>query len=731
MIYRQRWAQSRSLSEVLALALALATLMFILVILPSRSASALTLPKADYRFQNTPNSSVGTAPALTDIPLPNTNTFPTAMVDGASRTVLGFPKSNGVQLSDTTGVVSNGTYTIVALFEFDDLVGFKRIVDFKNGTSDRGLYFFNGKLTFYQNLGAGSTTIAANNYVQVVLTRDASSKEVVGYVDGVQQFSFTDTNNDAVISAKNTLRFFRDNESSGGATGEDSPGSVARIRLYNTALNDDEVGALDRREPSTFVVNSTGDENDLNFPSGVSNGSPDSKCDVNASASGNQCSLRAAIQQANAISGKDTINFNIAGTGVKTVAVASELPPITGAVTINGYSQPNASPNTKTVGTDAVLLIELNGQNAVRSGLRLDASDSTIKGLVINRFTSDGIYAPGNDNIIEGNYIGTDASGTTDQGNGLYGVEIGFSSSNNTVGGTTAASRNLISGNSASGVLVSGSNNTVKGNYIGTNASGTASLGNSFSGVNLFGSSTNNVVGGTTSGARNVISGNSGDGVNLSNGPNNCRIEGNYIGTNASGTAALGNGLDGVEIFQASNNVVGGTNAGARNVISRNQGDGVYIDGSAATGNRIVRNSIFNNGKLGINLDGGTQNVAGVTANDPGDADTGDNGLLNRPVLTSAETSGGQTTIKGYLDKTTNEAIDLQFFASPVADPSRFGEGKTFLGEKTDVFGDPDARVNFSVTLPTPVAAGQVVTAIATDTFTNDYSEFSNAVAVQ
>ena len=407
MIYSHQWTDSGRFMKVVALALALAALTTSLILFPTRPASAQTQPTADYRFQDTRSTSVGTAPALTDIGsnlATNPNTFEPATVDGALRKVLRFPQGNGVKLSPTTGVVSNGTYTVVALFEFDDVTGYRRILDFKNGTNDNGLYVNNGNLEFYRTTPASGTgtPMAANTYVQVVLTRD-SSGTVVGYVNGVQQFSFSDALGDAVIDTNNTLRFFRDNESD-GVTTEHSAGSVARIRLYDTALDADEVEALDRREPSTFVVNATGDENDLNFPGGVPNGSPDSKCDVNAS-DGDQCTLRAAIQQANAISGKDAIDFNITGTGVKTIAVASQLPPITDAVTINGYSQPGASPNTETIGTDALLLIELNGQNAGTSanGLRLQASDSTIKGMVINRFSNDGIYVTGNKNIIEGN----------------------------------------------------------------------------------------------------------------------------------------------------------------------------------------------------------------------------------------------------------------------------------------------------------------------------------------
>ncbi len=738
MIVRQRWAQVGSSLRLVALALALAALMSVLLLLTSsRSASAQTLPTADYRFQDAQSSSVGTAPALTDIG-PGNNTFTTATVDGASSKVLSFPQGNGLQLSPTTGVVSNGTYTIVVLFEFDSVDGYRRIVDFKNGTSDNGLYVRNGNLEFYPRAVGTGTPIAANTYVQVVLTRN-SSGTVVGYVDGSQQFSFSDTSNDAVIDANNALRFFRDNESNGDTT-EHSAGSVARIRLYGGALTASEVGALDRLEPTTFTVNSTGDEDDPD--------SRDGKCDVSATA-GDQCTLRAAIQQANVTSGADTINFNIPGNGVHTITPISALPSIFDPLTIDGYSQPGASPNTLAVGNNAALKIELSGKIAeVATGIRITSSeDCVVKGLIINRWGQNGVEvtSPGDRNRIEGNFIGTDASGTADRGNSSSGVLI-EGAPNNIVGGTTPGTRNVISGNNGNGVQIIGTDtmfpdnpnahdNRIEGNYIGTDASGTFignGLGN-YSGVVII-DAPNNIVGGTTPGARNVISGNNGHGVSIvyPDAKDN-QVVGNYIGTDKNGTADLGNVHNGVHLFKASNNVVGGTTSGASNRISGNSGSGVAIEtygGVEAAGNRILRNSIFDNdGGLGINLEGGIESDEGVTRNDTGDADTGPNGLQNYPVITSAITSGGETTIKGTLNTTASDRLTIQFFSSSAADPSDFGEGKTYIGEiKVDT--NLEGNTAFSFIPSTPLAAGQVVTATATSAFTNDTSEFSRAVAV-
>src|SRR5205085_12130317 len=157
--------------------------------------------------------------------------------------------------------------------------------------------------------------------------------------------------------------------------------------------------------------------------------------------------------------------------------------------------------------------IELNGSGAGDStvGLNLAAASSVVRGLVINRFDGTAIVLNGNSHV-EGCYIGTDAAGSAAQGNGEQGVSIS-GNSNNTVGGTTAAARNVISGSASNGVLILGpaSGNLIQGNYIGTNAAGTAGLGNAGDGIFVVsGSNTvsNCTIGGTTAGAGNVISGN-------------------------------------------------------------------------------------------------------------------------------------------------------------------------------------------------------------------------------
>src|SRR5439155_27181143 len=155
-------------------------------------------------------------------------------------------------------------------------------------------------------------------------------------------------------------------------------------------------------------------------------------------------------------------------------------------------------------------------------------------------------------------------------------------------------------------------------------------------------------------------------------------IVGNVIGTQANGTAALGNTGNGVEIFITSNNTV------SRNTIAFNGGSGVFVSGGSATGNLIRSNSIFSNARLGIDLSSSSDPTNGVTPNDAGDGDSGPNNLQNFPVLTGASSSAsGGTFITGTLNSTPNRTFTIEFFASTIGDPSGFGEGALPLGLTT------------------------------------------------
>jgi hypothetical protein len=452
---------------------------------------------------------------------------------------------------------------------------------------------------------------------------------------------------------------------------------------------------------------------------------------TNASGTG---SLVRAILDANAAAGADTIEFNIAGQGPHTIT--SALPNITDPVTIDGYTQPGARPNTLAVGNDAALMIELDGTNAGSnvSGIRITAAGggSTIRGLAINRFRGSfaqfsgfGIYLDAsNGNVVEGNFIGTDITGMTDAGNAVDGVFL-RSAGGNRIGGVLPAQRNVISGNGSSGVNGFGArNNLFQGNYIGLNAPGTAALGNSNNGLYIE-SAQLNTVGGTAPGTANVISGNTRDGVTIVGFSSANQVLGNLIGVDASGTAGLGNSHHGVRIGgSAGGNSIGGLAAQSGNTIAHNGGDGVFVEAAGpSTGNSIFSNAIFSNSGLGIDLE-----PNGVTPNDAGDTDSGANNLQNFPVLTSAVTGAAGTSVTGSLNSTPNTTFTLQFFSNPLADGSGFGEGRTYIGSLT-VTTDSSGAVSFTTdTLAALVAAESIVTATASDPSGNT-SEYSLGVA--
>jgi hypothetical protein len=486
---------------------------------------------------------------------------------------------------------------------------------------------------------------------------------------------------------------------------------------------------------TTFTVNKTGDAGDRRIS--------DSVCD-SSRLNGKQCTLRAAIQESNDTLGADTINFNIGGTAsVKTVKPARPLPDITDPVTIEGYTQPGARANTLAEGNDAVLKIVLNGTDAGPAhGLVIQASDSTIKGLVVNRFAGNGVLLSGSGatgNKVLGNFVGTNAAGTADLGNGLDGVEI-FDASDNTVGGARAAARNVISGNTDDGVELQGDTlgNEVFGNFIGTAANGIEALGNGDDGVHILGEG--NTVGGTVAGTRNVISGNGGDGVEFQgvNTKDN-RIEGNFIGTQASSTQDLGNGGNGVNIRDfAFDNTIGGTASGAGNRIAHNGQDGVSI--ASGTGNSVLSNFVFSNGGASATTDLGIDlGASGVTNNDTDDADTGANNLQNFPVITSVTQSStflNPTRISGTLNSAPNEEFTVQCFLAGEtpgeADPSGHGEGRSFVAEDADVRTDADGDASFECNFLFPVSLeGKRWGATATNENTRDTSEFSVNFPVQ
>jgi len=301
---------------------------------------------------------------------------------------------------------------------------------------------------------------------------------------------------------------------------------------------------------------------------------------VNDSGAG---SLRDAIGQANATTATDTIEFRI-GTGLKTIWAKAGMvvknPVVLNATTQGGYA---GKP-----------LIEIRGDyaGATTNALTFYNGNTTVSGLIVNRFGGTGMmFISGNNYTVRNCYVGTDAWGNAAAPNKGHGILV--QTSYNTIGGLTAADRNVISGNGANGIQLynpGSTNNKVIGNYIGTNAAGTAAVGNA-SGVQVW-SAKYNTIGGTTAAARNVLGGNRADGVIINGaGATNNVVSGNYIGTNAAGTGRLGNGDYGVEISQAWN-TVGGAVAGAGNVISGNGKSGVALWLSSCNNCQVLGNYI-------------------------------------------------------------------------------------------------------------------------------------------
>lgn len=340
---------------------------------------------------------------------------------------------------------------------------------------------------------------------------------------------------------------------------------------------------------------------------------------------------------------------------------------------------------------------------------------------------------------IQGNIIGLGADGRKAIGNGGNGIEdmTDVMSTN----GALLISGNLISGNRGDGILYSSTNATVQDNVIGADINGTLDRGNAFLGIEIVGDRRNALnpgatavtIGGIASGERNLISGNDAGGISIRNA--NAVIQGNFIGTQADGASALGNGSDGIRVFNVLADpllqiIVGGISPGARNIIAYNAATGVHVEASTVT---ILRNSIFKNGTsapdsqfgLGIDLGSGP----GVTANDPSDADTGPNGRQNFPVLTSVSISNvvnNKVNITGFLDSRPSTTYELEFFANDGLDPSNYGEGKTFLGA-INVTTNASGHVSFE-TPGLPLVPGALrVTATATDPLGNT-SEFSTSI---
>lgn len=315
--------------------------------------------------------------------------------------------------------------------------------------------------------------------------------------------------------------------------------------------------------------------------------------------------------------------------------------------------------------------------------------------------------------VVQGNFVGVDVNGVAKLPN-YHAVNISYAA-DNIIGGTTSAARNLISGNYGSAVYVDGPSSTgnlIQGNFLGTDTTGTSALGNNY-GVWIWDASNTTIAG-------NLISGNSWAGVrilgkNTSAFETTTLVQGNRIGTDASGTSALGNLQAGVEIW-ATGNTIGGHAPGAGNLIAFNGRAGVSVVGG--TRNAVAANRIVANGGLGIDL-----GDDGATANDSGDGDEGANHLQNYPVLTSVTTGSSGTMVSGVLNSTANTTFRVEFFSGATCDPSGYGEGETYLGSTT-VTTDGHGGASLVATFATAIPAGDQLSVTATDANGNT-SEFS------
>jgi uncharacterized repeat protein (TIGR01451 family) len=492
-------------------------------------------------------------------------------------------------------------------------------------------------------------------------------------------------------------------------------------------------------------------------------------------------SLRWAIQQVNSDNTTDTIQFDIASSGVQTIQLTSPMPTITNSVLIDGTTEQ---------GYQATPLIVIDGSKAGSGseGLVLTAGGNTVQGLALVGFSASAIVLNSlGGNVVQGNFLGVNASGTVADGNG-EGISIDGSSSN-TIGGGSPATANVISGNTGNGIQIEtgsggASNNMIEGNLIGTTANGLSPLGNALSGVLIAGAS-GNQIGFPGNGLGNIISGNTGAGIQLTSGASGNVIQNDSIGVGADGKTPVGNGGDGILLQDAPDTMIGGTDLNEANVIGCNQGNGINIaggtevlvsgnfigtdltgtldlgnhtngvnlasssntvggtnggaanvidfNGAGSTGsgvelvgnvnqNAILSNSIYENAGLGINLgDGPTPN------HPPGS--TGPNNYQNYPVLSTAQSDGSSTTVQGTLSDAPNTMYLLQFFSSPTEDSTGFGQGDVLVGSLS-VTTNSAGNASFTVAVPQASTPGQYISATATDPAGNT-SEFALDVVVQ
>ncbi|NNF68889.1 MAG: hypothetical protein HKN01_03895, partial [Acidimicrobiia bacterium] len=455
-----------------------------------------------------------------------------------------------------------------------------------------------------------------------------------------------------------------------------------------------------------------------------------------------QGSLRQFIQNANAISGANVMRFVPAvptdGTnGTETwwtIPVTVALPIVSGAATtVDGTAYDLANGTGLRSSNPLGPELELNGSGVTTVGVELQGGSSEVRGLTVNRFVSGIKLTGGGSNTVAGNYLGTDVTGALGLvGNTDEGILID-QSAGNMIGGTTAADRNIISGNRLRGINiddvtdgapVTSAGTQILGNYIGVDRTGLATVpydgGPSYQQIGIYVVDTTDTTIGTPA-SGNVISGNFWYGIYVW-GPNSAGnvIQNNIIGRDAAASGAVPNGAEGasrsgIYLSSSPGNLVGGSGPGEGNVIASNAHTGVLVQGAAAVDNPILGNDIFDNVDLGIDLD-----VIGVTGNDPGDGDGGPNDRMNFPEITSAVEQGGLVVVGFDLDTLAGD-YRIEFFDNSTTDR----EGESYA-DFYNVVSHPGGLASYSTTIPGSV--GSIITATATEEIAAPFgstSEFS------
>ena len=390
---------------------------------------------------------------------------------------------------------------------------------------------------------------------------------------------------------------------------------------------------------TVYTVDATGDGADANVGDGT------------CATSGGDCTLRAALQEANATSNSDEIEFAISGGGPHVIQPQSALPTVSEPVIIDATSEPDYSDSP---------VVELDGQDAGSgtAGLTITRA-STVQGLAIINFDGDGLVLDGSfGNTIQSNYIGVAADGSA-TGNGGNGLTVENGSSSSLIGPD-----NVISNNSRRGIFIglSGADdNTIYGNRIGTSPDGMSDMGNGFEGVLVNGGS-DNTIGGTSEADRNVIGGNGRAGIQITGtGATSNSVTGNYIGVASDDTTDLGNDQNGVELTNGtSNNTIGGAASGAGNVISGNTENGVLVTGSGTSSNTVLGNNIGTNAagnSLLGNDEDGVAVTSGATATIGGTADGAENVIAGNHYEIYISTSNN--TVQGNFLGTNADSDDL------------------------------------------------------------------------